>query len=109
MHDVYDPATDTWTSAPPLPTPRSGVAATVYNGKVVVLGGELPSEKRTFDENEGFNPKTNTWQTLAPMPHGRHAAGATSDGKALYVGGGNFGPGGSAGGPTGEMMAFTLP
>jgi hypothetical protein len=75
----------------------------------VVLGGELPSEKRTFAENEGFSAKTNTWQTLAPMPQGRRAAGATSDGKALYVAGGNFLPGGLGGGPIGEMMAFTLP
>jgi hypothetical protein len=43
------------------------------------------------------------------MPQGRHAAGATSDGKALYVAGGSLLPGGMAGGPTGEMMAFTLP
>jgi hypothetical protein len=75
----------------------------------IVLGGEFPQEKRTFAENEGFDAKAGAWRTLAPMPHGRHAAGATSDGKSLYVGGGSFMPGGMGGGPSGELMAFTLP
>jgi len=108
-HDIYDPATNTWSSGPPLPTARSGLASAYYKGLVIVLGGEFPQEKRTFVENEGYDAKANLWHTLTPMPQGRHAAGAASDGKTLYVGGGNFLPGGMGGGPTGELMAFTLP
>jgi hypothetical protein len=96
LHDIYDPATNTWTSGPPLPTARSGLAYAYYKGMAIVLGGEFPQEKRTFVENEGFDVKANTWRILAPMPQGRHAAGATSDGKNLYVGGGSFLPGGTA-------------
>ncbi len=109
MHDIYDPAANSWTSGPPLPTPRSGLAYAAYKGLAIVLGGELPQEKRTNDENEGFDPKTNTWRILAPMPHGRHAAGATSDAENLYVAGGAYLPGGQGGGPTGDFMVFTLP
>ena len=28
--DIYDPKTNTWTSGPPMPTPRSGLAGTFY-------------------------------------------------------------------------------
>jgi Galactose oxidase, central domain len=31
-HDVYDPATDRWSEAAALPTPRSGVASAYYEG-----------------------------------------------------------------------------
>jgi hypothetical protein len=74
-----------------------------------VLGGEFPQERRTFDENEGFDVKADAWRILAPMPRGRHAAGAASDGKNLYVGGGSFLPGGGGGPPVGELMMFALP
>ena len=29
MHDIYDPATNSWTSGPPLPTARPGLATTL--------------------------------------------------------------------------------
>jgi hypothetical protein len=54
---VYDPATETWASAAPLPTPRSGLAGAYYHGLILVLGGELPLD-HTFSENEGYDPKT---------------------------------------------------
>ena len=44
--DIYDPKTNTWTSGPPMPTPRSGLAGTVYKGLFMVLGGEVPPENR---------------------------------------------------------------
>ena len=40
-HDIYDPKTDSWSSGPPLPTARSGLAYANYQGMIVVLGGEL--------------------------------------------------------------------
>src|SRR5260370_13768813 len=57
QHDVYDPATNSWTSAAPLPTPRSGVAAALYKGMILVLGGELPPT-HTFPGTEGDQPST---------------------------------------------------
>src|SRR5262249_10587091 len=99
----------TWTSGPPLPTARSGLAYTSYMGMAIVLGGEFPQEKRTFVENEGFDAKANTWRKLAPMRQGRHAAAATTDGTTLFVGGGSLLPGGMGGGPLGELVAFNFP
>ena len=55
------------TSAARLPTPRSAVAAVLYHGMILVLGGELPPD-HTFPDNEAYNPKTDRWTTFAPMP-----------------------------------------
>jgi hypothetical protein len=65
LHEVYDPATDKWTSATPLPTLRSGLAGTYYRGLILVLGGGLPPD-RIFAENKGYDPKTDRWTTLKP-------------------------------------------
>jgi N-acetylneuraminic acid mutarotase len=37
--DVYDPATDTWTTAPNMPTGRFGPRTSVVDGKIYVIGG----------------------------------------------------------------------
>jgi N-acetylneuraminic acid mutarotase len=105
QHDVYDPESDTWTSGPPLPTPRSGLAGTLYKDMILVLGGELPPN--TFAQNEAYNPKTKSWQALAPMPAGRHGTGAAASSGNVYVAAGSLRPG--SGGVTNELIVFTLP
>jgi N-acetylneuraminic acid mutarotase len=104
-HDIYDPATDSWSSGPPLPTPRSGVAATLYRGMILVLGGEV--SPRTFAENEAYNPKTNAWQRLADMPAPRHATGAAVVGDSVYLAAGSLRPG--SGQVVNELIVFTMP
>jgi N-acetylneuraminic acid mutarotase len=37
--DVYDPTTDTWTTAPDMPTGRWGAYTGVVDGKIYVFGG----------------------------------------------------------------------
>ena len=37
--EVYDPATDTWTTAPDMPTGRSGASTSVVDAKIYVFGG----------------------------------------------------------------------
>src|SRR5262249_39754506 len=103
---IYDPQTNTWTSGPPLPTPRSGLAGTLYQGLILVLGGELPPST-TFTENEGFDVKANTWKRLAPMPAGPPAPPPAGPGRQLYLAGGSLTPGGA--GATNQTIAFTLP
>src|SRR2546428_11622176 len=41
-HEVYDPATDRWTTAPALPVARHGLAAAVVGGRLYVIGGGPP-------------------------------------------------------------------
>ncbi len=37
---VYDPTTDTWSTAPAMPTARQSLAAVAANGKILTLGGD---------------------------------------------------------------------
>jgi hypothetical protein len=37
--DVYDPATDTWTTAARIPYPKWNHTATVVDGKIYTIGG----------------------------------------------------------------------
>jgi N-acetylneuraminic acid mutarotase len=106
QHDVYDPETNSWTSAAPLPTPRSGVAAVLYKGMILVLGGELPPN-HTFPENEAYDVAHDRWVTLAAMPAGRHGFGGAVIGSNAYFVGGSLRPGG--GGITDQLIMFSLP
>jgi N-acetylneuraminic acid mutarotase len=39
--EQYNPATDTWTLKPDLPAPRTFLSASVVNGKIYAIGGEV--------------------------------------------------------------------
>jgi N-acetylneuraminic acid mutarotase len=104
-HDVYDPGSGAWSEAPPLPTARSAMAATVYENMIVVFGGECRGGK-TFSENEGYDLATRTWQTLKPA-EGRHGFGASTIGERAYFVAGAGGCGGNM--VSKELLVFTLP
>jgi N-acetylneuraminic acid mutarotase len=89
--EVYDAATRTWSEAAPLPTGRSGMMATVYRGRVHVLGGE--GGPATFAEHEAFDPATGAWATLAPLPTPRHGLGVGTLDDAIFVASGGPMPG----------------
>jgi hypothetical protein len=42
--DVYDPASDTWTTAADFTTPRWDPTAAVVDGKIYIIGGEVGEE-----------------------------------------------------------------
>ena len=85
---------------------RSGVAAVLYKGMILVLGGELPPN-HTFPENESYDPASDRWVALAPMPAGRHGFGGAVIGSNAYFVGGSLTPGG--GGITDQLIMFSLP
>jgi N-acetylneuraminic acid mutarotase len=107
-HDIYDPKTDSWTSAPPLPEARSAGAAVYYHGLVIYAGGECKDNK-PFALNEAFDPKTGTWSELAPLPGARHGFGGAVIGDTVYFAGGWTGSATRcADNPTDQLLAFTL-
>jgi len=88
---VYDPATDTWETLPPLRYRRDHLVAAAVNGRIYVMGGrDRPVYDLAF--NEVFDPTTRTWDLRAPMPTGRsgHTAGVWKD--RVYVFGGEGNP-----------------
>ena len=90
--EMYDPATDTWTTKMPMTTARLAMASGVIGGRLYVAGG-MQSCGACIGINtlEVYDPATNTWTTKASMPTARaQMGGAVINGK-LYVVGGSTG------------------
>ena len=87
MNEAYDIATDTWSQRAPMPTPRSGTAIAVLEGKIYVLGGEAWIEEfgGVYRANEAYDPKTNTWTKAARMPTPRHGLATAVINGTLYA------------------------
>jgi hypothetical protein len=90
--DVYDFASGSWSTLPPtanIPTQRAGVSTVLFNGSIVVIGGESAADFRMHTDVEALNLATLRWTTLAPLNHGRHGTGAiVHDGK-IYIAAGS--------------------
>jgi N-acetylneuraminic acid mutarotase len=88
--DVYDPATNRWTTKSAAPTGRYSAAGRVVNGKLVVVGG-IPSweEAPALNSVEVYDPATNTWATREPMPTARYLLAAAQLDGFLYALGGH--------------------
>jgi N-acetylneuraminic acid mutarotase len=97
-HDVYDPATSTWSAAAPLATRRNAAAAAVVDGKLYVIGGRAPgiraSDQTSLASVEVYDPATNTWRAGPDLPQARSGAAAVALGGKVYVLGGESTPGG---------------
>jgi N-acetylneuraminic acid mutarotase len=91
LHDVYDPTTDKWTSAAPLPAPRSEGGVAYYHGLILYFGGDCndPKAAGAFDDLQAYDPTTDSWKPLTKAPIGLHGQGAAIVGDAAYfIGGG---------------------
>jgi N-acetylneuraminic acid mutarotase len=89
--EVYDPGTGSWSSLPPIPTARSGLAAAAVGDRyAVAFGGEgndaIPSG--VFGEVEAYDTLLGQWIGLAPMPTPRHGIGAATLSGLVHVPGG---------------------
>jgi len=81
--EVYDPQTNTWSSAAALPIANNHNAAAVTAGKLYAFGG---LSNRAFV----YNSQMNSWPDVAPMRFQHHntpAVGVIND--KIYVAGGN--------------------
>lgn len=85
--DVYDAATNVWTTRAPMPQPASDNYATVaFQGKVYVFGGTNGTTH--LATTQIYDIATNTWRLGAPMPTPRGAAMAGVIGGKIAVFGG---------------------
>lgn len=84
--EITDITGDSWLSRASMPTPRSGAAAAVIDGKIYVIGGY--SRDDVFALNECYDPETDIWTTMSPMPYPRSGAfAAVVEGKIYVIGG----------------------
>src|SRR5207253_10204638 len=89
--EVYDPATDAWTTAGSLGTPRAFHTATLLpNGKVLVAGGwNNRVSPFVLATAELYDPAANSWSPAASMAQARLGASASilPNGRVLVAGG----------------------
>jgi N-acetylneuraminic acid mutarotase len=85
--EMYDPATDLWVGRDRMPTARSAISGAVYNGKIIVAGGEGQDRRAlmAFKEVEVYDPALNRWQLLPSMPHARHGMAIGVVGDRFYA------------------------
>ncbi|HEX6036317.1 MAG TPA: kelch repeat-containing protein, partial [Anaerolineales bacterium] len=87
--EVYDPESDSWTTAPSLQTARGGFAAVAVDGKIYVLGGEvLTGEKQALTSVEIFDPEKDIWEPGPDLPLPLHGVPGVSVDGVIYVLGG---------------------
>lgn len=88
---ILDPATNTWTTGAPMPSPRQRTTAvTLRDGRIVVSGGHRGFIFGAISPiNEIYNPTTNTWTTGAPQPPLVYwnLSALRSDGRVVITGG----------------------
>lgn len=90
---TYDPATDKWEGRKPMAVPRNHAFAGAVNGKIYVIGGRtghgfIMSATNT-DVVEEYDPATDTWSAPKErMPTPRSGGGWGTDGRRIYVAGG---------------------
>ncbi len=86
--EVYDPITNKWTAAAPLPQPLDHTAAASYNGKLYVIGGGYLDRNVLSNKLFIYDSNTNQWTEGATLPNARGALTANFIKGILYVVGG---------------------
>ncbi len=118
--DVYDFATQTWSTIPDLPTPRAAASVASFENELYVIGGEIQVdlEGNTIGDavniTESFNPLTGSWTTKSSLLTERHGTQAIVSGDGIHVvaGSASLGGGGTmknmefygSDNPTGEAL-----
>jgi N-acetylneuraminic acid mutarotase len=90
--ELYDPVTDTWTVAAPMPGARAKhVAVLLADDRVLIIGGtgaNYFAYSGYFRTAELYDPATDSWSPAASMNYARINATGTllPDGRVLVVG-----------------------
>jgi N-acetylneuraminic acid mutarotase len=89
---VYDPTSNTVTTAAPLPAGRDRGAGgiVVYQGRIYLAGGFHAGASVAFFDR--YDPATNSWTSLPDLPEARdHVSAAVVNGKMYVIGGRTYG------------------
>lgn len=97
----YDPNTNTWAAIADLPAGRSAAASGVYNGRWLLVGGDV--NFATSNSVIAWDPATNTWNNLPNMVQARDYLEGATAGQSFYAVAGNSG----TGTPTNDNQQYT--
>ncbi|MBI3551222.1 MAG: caspase family protein [Elusimicrobia bacterium] len=90
--EVYDFATNRWTTQKPMPAARTHVFSAVFRGKIYVIGGCLiatcPDRHGDTGRVDIYDPRTDTWTPGRPAPISRYHGQAAVLGGRIYLPGG---------------------
>lgn len=86
--EIYDPLTDTWSRGPDMPTPRSGMGATLLNGQLHAIAGEDVVTEMVYKKHEVLDFGTMTWTSLPDIPWPLNAPIVAEVDGYIYVMGG---------------------
>lgn len=82
MH-LFDPVSDSWSLAPPPPSPLSAHGAAATGGRIFVFG-DYENQSSLL----GFDPRTGEWRSLAlPFTPRRHVRAVTAGNRVVVAGG----------------------
>lgn len=85
---IYDPSTDKWAEAAPMPTARDHAGAVVHEGRIHLIGGRVDSFHTNSQLHHSYEPKEDRWRMRNPMPTARSGHGAVIyRGKIFCMGG----------------------
>lgn len=105
--NVFDFTTQEWTELPSpegdIPTRRAGATVAVYQGDLLVIGGESDSQEAAHNEVEMLEVSSGKWTKLSPLKQGRHGTQAIYFDDMVIIGAGS---GNRGGGP--ELHSFEI-
>ncbi len=88
--DIFDPATNEWTSAPPMNKERQQFSVIkMQDGRIMVIGGLSIQRTSFFQCYEIFDPEENTWSVTTGLndPRSEAAVVLLPDGDIFIAGG----------------------
>jgi N-acetylneuraminic acid mutarotase len=86
--EIYDPISNSWSSGPSMPTPKTIPGVVVIDNNIFIIGGHHCSYlmgHKYFEIVEVLDTKNNTWTTKEPMPVGCAATNSLLLNDAIYV------------------------
>ncbi len=98
VNEEYDPATNTWNTKKPMPTPRAYFATAVYENRVYCIGGftgwstTSAAAENATPVNEVYDPVEDSWTSMSPMPIAAAKLKANVVNDKIYLLGGNANP-----------------